>query len=459
VTKVKAVVVSPDGEYASMDDGYQTAMPAGWLSFGDELLDVHARMAARESVLIIPHAWRDPIASERLRLAGWAHKPPRDDERTENNWGGWTTFTKGQQSVHVGILSIMDPARTPLFALDATPHMISRRLVDMHRLIGSPFRKSPGTVGAAMIRDAYERFGEGWRQPRWFLNDLPEGVRGIGDLVWRRPRHGRECQAPYIHGYDVHGAYLSAATMAELAWGTLAHVTGPRFDPSIAGFWQVQGDSIRTPRWPGDPAGVWAPPLIHAARFDENNRAWMTTPMVRWLIECGARPLVRQGYIADRIPNGPATRRLLRTWGESIRNARNDAAHFPNEGDRHAFRETLKRIPNETVGLFKPTSRRGRINRADWAWTIRDVNRVNLLRKIRDIYTRTGRWPIRVKTDAVYYALEVEDPGVAAKTQLDIDLAASWSPGRWHWISTDAAGDWTDPEPKTRIEVKDDVPA
>jgi hypothetical protein len=454
VTHVRAVAVDPNGEYVSMDDGYQTALPAGALSYGDELLDQHARMAQRESVLILPHAWRDPAARERLRLAGWAHTQPREGEELDNGWGAWTTYTKGVQVVHVGILKIMEPAKTPLFPLDATPHVISRRLADFHRLVGVPYRKTPGVVGTAMIRDRYEQQADDrpHSQPRWFLATWPEGVRGAGDIIWSRPREGRELEAGWIHGYDIHGAYLAAAGMADLAWGDLSRVVLPRFDPSQAGFWLLEGHSTHAPKWPGDPNGIRTPPLIHRARYREDGSVWLSTPMVRFLVDLGARPVIREALVAAPVPRGPATRRLLRVWSEHIRDARRNAFQFPNDGDRHAFKKTLKRVPNESIGLLSPTTRRGRLYRPDWTWTVRDVNRVNLLRKIRDIHHRTGRWPVRVRTDAVYYALDLEDPGVAATAQLDIALAASWSPGRWHTISTDVAHEWTDP-------IRAEVPA
>jgi hypothetical protein len=454
VTLVRAVVVDTNGEYVSMDDGYQTALPAGALSYGDDFLDMHARMALQESVLILPHAWRDPIAAQRLQMAGWASHPPRDGEELDNGLGAWTTYVKGSQVVHVGILKLIDPARTPLFPVDAAPHVISRRLADFHRLTGAPYRKTPGVIGVSMIRDQYERGSAGrpGAEPRWFLSAWPEDVRGAGDIIWSRAREGSELDAGWIHGYDIHGAYLAAATMADLAWGDLSRVVLPRFDPSVAGFWLLEGHSTHAPRWPGDPHGIATPPLIHRARYREDNTVWLSTPMVRFLIEQGARPVIREGLVAAPVPRGPETRRLLRTWGESIRDARRGAALLPAQPDRHAHKATLKRLPNETVGLLAPTQRRGRVNRPDWSWTIRDINRVNLLRKIRDIWHETGRWPVRVRTDAVYYALSVEEPGTAATTQLAIDLAASWSPGRWHWISTDVATAWTDP-------VRAEVPA
>lgn len=448
---VRAACVARKGEEISVDDGHQTMLPAGALFNGAELLQMHANMARPDSVLIVPDAWQSPDAVGALRAAGWHWKEAREEDPQIRGWGPWTTYTRGQVAIHVGVLPLLDATRTPLFDLDCAPHVISRRLADFHRMVGTPFRKTPGVVGCALLRDWYETRSA---QPRWHTarpGSAPD-MRGVGDLVWSRPRTGTEQRYEFVQTFDIHGAYLNAAMMADLPWTDLTRTVLPEFDASRAGFWRVESWSTRTFQWPGDPYGVLSPPLIHRDRFLEDGTVWLTTPVARYLVELGARLQVREAYLPAPVPysGGPATRRWLRTPLEVIRDARKD--HVPtllNSGDRIAHRHTLKRVPNEMLGLLLAEG--GRISRWDVSWIVRDLNRVLLLRKIHDVWRVTGRWPIKVRTDAVSYPATIDDPVLSAKSEFGIDLAASWSPGRWHAMDVVRSESWMDPEPARMV--------
>lgn len=458
---IKAVVIDPTGETATFDDGYQVTMPAGWQYNGAELLDQIRHMGVKgEAVLIIPDAWTSVRAGDALSNSGWHWREAPHGEPTRNGWGAWTTFSRPGCAIHVGIRPLIDDSRTPLFGPGDLPHVVSRRLADFHRLTGVSFRKTPGVAGAAMLRDLYTEYGP-LRQPLWkFGVDNPE-VRGIGDLIWHRARNEQEKAHLYVHGFDVHGAYLAAAGVADLAWSDLhPWLTGEpiRFDPARAGFWRVL-DTSTVHRFDDDPYAI---PLYGASRVLEDGTVWMSTPAVRTLVEFGARPAIVEATVADCVlDNGkPGTRRLMRPWSEAIRDARMKARGTVGvAGDETVQQATLKRVPNEAIGMLNPTERgRGRIDRWDWAWTIRDLSRGNFTRKIVRVHERTNRWPVRAKTDAVYYTSEHADIGEAA-LELGIDLAQEWKPGAWHPLGTTPAAEWADPREYPTTMDADDIAA
>lgn len=422
------------------DDGYRVPLPAGAMYDGAGLLSMIAEMMGRSITLIVPHTWFAQDYATYVRAAGWEIANVPDDVDTIDGIAAWMTYYRPGKAVHVGTLPLIDPDRCPLFSADDDPATIARRLCDFQRMVGTSYRTTPGVTGVALLRGLYDRQGPG-RQPRWKANERPGEVRGIGDVTYYRPLRGVERECQLVHGYDIHGAYQSAASMAELSWSDLVHMpAGATFDPGAAGMWRITRDSTDAVNWPAA-----APPIVPESRFLEDGTVWVTTPVGRLLLEFGAGDLdVVEAYVpGERTGHRPRSVRILREWSESLRDARRTLYLYATTPDeRKALEATFKRVANETIGLLNPTKGTGAIVRPDWAWTIRDVARCNLLRKILQIHARTGRWPVEVRTDAVYYASNL-DPDACAMT-LGLTLPVEWKPGAWHYVGTQPAGMWAD---------------
>lgn len=426
----------------TVDGGYRIPLPPGVLYDGASLLDIVAAMSGLGVTVIVPDPWHAADAATTIADAGWRASSPPADMETINGWSAWTTYHKGLRSIHVGIRSMLEASRTPLFNADDEPATIARRLTDFQRITGVAYRMTPGMCGIALLRRHYAKLGAG-TQPLW-KEELPDGVRGIGDLIDHRPRRDAERGCRYVHQYDIHGAYLSAAGMADLAWTRLVQRTRPTFDPAVCGYWRIPYPSTHAPMW-----HPFAPEIVPDTRMLDDESVWVTTPIARLLVDHGARLDVLEAMTPEDMPYGggrfrTTTRRVLRSWYERLRDARLDVPVACLEDDKDAMTATLKRVPNEAIGLMNPVSGRGAVVRSVWAWTVRDLNRANLLRKIQTTGVKTNRWPIQVKTDAVWYASDV-DAGECAAT-LGISLPIGWRPGRWHYVDTTPAAEWTDPE-------------
>jgi hypothetical protein len=133
----------------------------------------------------------------------------------------------------------------------------------------------------------------------------------------------------------------------------------------------------------------------------------MTTPYARLLQDLGDRVNVLDSVTgsasirADGTRRHPAQSRVLRKWGENIRDALVAAEKLP-EPMRAQLTTAIKRTYKDATGGLQ---REGmRITRPDWAHTLIDLRRATLYRTILRVHATQGVWPVEVKTDSLSYA-------------------------------------------------------
>jgi hypothetical protein len=290
-------------------------------------------------------------------------------------------------------------------------------------MVGVPFSFTSGTSACNALRvapfgpDAPQQPG---RRParkallKWDGGQSPaRGAAQESLLRWDRPADlitPAEREMPYVLAFDKVQAYLSAMSVTVLPWDALEHCGIPgAFDANIPGYWQV--------------SGPWQPfenlPDL-TGRGGEAGPRWLATPTVALLLETGMPeemitdawlPPVRNGARGKTLPQGA---RLLRgdrarpALTETLRDALPSISPDTPDPDEAHVREALKATYREMVGMLERGTRF--VKRTDWADQIIAMTRATILRKAIQAGTESGRWPLRINSDCVYYATATDDP-------------------------------------------------
>lgn len=392
-TPIRAAVVSD--ETVTYPDGTTKLVPRPPYLDPVGMLDRMSRGGELESTILLdsPRARATLMEHEQqIRTAGWQF----------STIGPWTLFRRRGQAVTVGILQGMhdDLHRGVLIESGRVDPGRAAWLLQQYRdLTGVCWRGTAAMTAAAQIRSHWtrERY-----QPLWTHDAVG---RGVGFLSWSRPLDLVEQTPGYrVHQYDLRTSYLSAAINAELAWSRLDRTGAMPFNPAAPGYWLLRLDT-----------STWAmlsdrerPPVIDPKRVQrDGGTVWVTTPIAKLLLDMGHAVDVIDSYTAVALFDGgrrihPAASRILRPWGEQLRDALQHATD-----ERLVF--ALKRTYKDAVGGLQ---RKGaRIYRPDWAHTVIDLARANLIRRIEGVRSTGQLVPVRVYTDAVWYAIREEQRG------------------------------------------------
>lgn len=346
---------------------------------------------AQHSTIVLDGVRPEDVAAQStdLRAAGWKHS------RME----AWTLFHRADgRTVAVGFRDAMTPRLHfgTLFERDTDPGVLAITLDRFSRVTGCSWRGTCATTALAGIRLSWENpnYQPLWRTPK-------TGIRNsVGPLNWLRPLNENETWWGFVHTFDANSAYLGSAISADLAWSELHH-TGPQvFDPTLPGYWLIELD-VATLELMADPA---RPPLF--GRLMRNNEVWVTTPYAKMLQRLGdhievadswtARPALR----ADGSRLHPAGSRVLRTWGETLRDGL--AQHMATLDRHRPVEVAAKRVYKDGIGGMQ---REGmRILRPDWAHTVIELWRATLLERVLTVRKAEGVWPVRIATDSISYA-------------------------------------------------------
>jgi hypothetical protein len=239
-----------------------------------------------------------------------------------------------------------------------------------------------------------------------------------------------------VYTFDANNAYLGSAVSADLAWSQLHH-TGPQpFDKTLPGYWHIDLPTDLLAAL-ADPA---RPPLLPTPR---KGQVWVTTPYLRFLEDLGYQCLIVDSWTgrAELRDNGhrlhPAASRILRTWGETVRDG------LPPKGT--PVGTAVRRTYKDAVGGFQKEGMR--IARRDWGETIIDLWRATLLTRVHRIHQEHGVWPVRVATDSISYAA-----GEGLQAQMAAAIGCRPGLGGFHPEPgyTVTVGEWLDRFPVTQ---------
>jgi len=315
------------------------------------------------------------------------------------------------------VLDPDDPAAEPGWP---APVALARRLQAFADAAPVMFRRTPGVTG----HEAVKQRSRG-KKISVFDTEFPAfpdvaaaaGVEGV--FLWGRELTGAEQRMPVIHGYDARACYVAACSSLELGVGQAEHRVGQdaavAWDPNgrVPGYWRVQA-----PGW--EQWGLPDPVDPGAAGRRAGQWQWVASPTLRLMRgELGWDVPVEEAWV------WPTHTRHLDTWYEGWRDATATlrAAEDGGDPDAGAARRLVKACYAASFGKFAAedlADRQSRLYRPDWAHTIRAQARANLYRQLLRAGETTGRWPVAVDRDAVYYAADDLDPVTAAPEGLNM---------------------------------------
>jgi hypothetical protein len=336
-----------------------------------------------------------------VRDAGWQF----------SKFDAWTLFHREGRTVSVGLRDSMNPRQHfgVLVSKIVDPGVLAQLLDRYNTLVPSAWRGTPGTTALAALRLSWENTGS---EPLWHTKRSAVGS-ACGPINWSRPLNQWEQDWGYVHTFDANSAYLAAAINVEVAWSALVE-TGAiaRFDPKTPGYWLIRL-APATLELLADPA---RPTLIPAKRMLKGGLVWLTTDVVKLLIEWGDPADVIDSVTAvPKVVGKHVMRehaRVFRPWGEALRDARY-ATHGQPKGLQRLLEGAVKRTYTDATGAMQRETMR--VYRCDWADAFIDLAAVNLYRRIVQVHQTQGVWPVEVRTDSVSYADCAEEPAVLAK--------------------------------------------
>lgn len=347
-----------------------------------------------------PEAKSHP-AAEVARAAGWK---VRSVHR-------WTRFTRGRSQVVVGLLDLIDAEYCPLIA--DFPADTTASFAAWHEATGAPWYGDPGEAGNAVLQASqpakYEAKGRDTATWWTLRGPADDPVEWPLRVEWWR----REEDKPYEHLYDCTRAYLAAMRTVEVARWQLTPTGRIEFDPKRAGWWLVELSPWTLSHLMPDPAGE-----------GDGTTRWVTTPTMNLLTELteqkvfGTEQRVYDGVRVLDSWTAAADRAVMTTYADRLNKAYLSAVAMPDSGDARRLKVAAREAFTWSYGAWR--SKKSDVQRPDWAAAVVAEARSNLWRRM---WTAGGggkkpdrakpgkeRWPLRIATDAVWYASDDPDP-------------------------------------------------
>ncbi|MER7127295.1 hypothetical protein [Micrococcus luteus] len=349
-------------------------------------------------------ARKGQVAESRAVVEGRAH----GWEISDRGIGAWTIWRAGTQSVAVVVLDWLDHkamgvSSFPCLTSGHDPMAAAYILSRYRQLTGVSLVMTAGSSGVNMLRG---RRGQGGRAPllKWDGGRTPANDVRERMLVWDRPRElwtPEEVSAPYVVPWDTRAAYLAAQSTAELPYDALERTGVERgFEPHRSGYWQV--------------AGPWTPySLLPSLTGHHSGAVPLTTATVRLLIDEGMpEEMITDAWLApirhdSRGKEIAHTGRITRGVAERLRDGLAAIPEDCADPEETHVRAMIKATYREMTGMLE----RGTpfVRRPDWSDMIIGTSRSALLRKVISAGKSSGRWPLRIDSDCVYYAAQTPD--------------------------------------------------
>ncbi|MGW3956966.1 telomere-associated protein Tap [Streptomyces sp. NPDC004752] len=249
---------------------------------------------------------------------------------------------------------------------------------------------------------------------------------------WVRPVDlltDEECTLPYAVGLDLNTAFLAAAARLVVGLSAPDHFVGPKFNPKIPGSWLV------------DLSHVEMDPRLPSPFTPDGERptgpAWYQTHTVAYAQELGCNVTPLEGYLRRE------TGAYLDPWHDRLKTAYVDTladlgvtkdlsdTEFLAAMERYkdtdpalaavlaAIKATVKggigKLRERPQGKkYKEGERWPALQRPTWRPDIRAAviskARVNMHRKMRNMATMTGLYPLAVLSDCVVYPSPGDSP-------------------------------------------------
>lgn len=294
----------------------------------------------------------------------------------------------------------------PIFEGVTEAAMLAYRMDLFTNSLGHQLVYNGGATGISLLRSARARGDENQRLTTEVSErDVPppalKTVAEDAEWGWWRPLTEDEQQCTHVVGLDINAAYLAAAATATVGLGAWDHLTGP----------QLTTDALRRPGYvltaplPGSsPVHELAPDLLNMHGLGRASEPVpMTTVTYAALLEAGEQPVPQEAWIYRQ--GG----KLMQTWAHTIRDAIYPLKNDPSAvGDEDVEKALTELKLTYAAGLGQLASRKWREGSPMWLpqfnHTVKGTAQVGLWRKVVKTGQATGRWPVGMYRDTVYYA-------------------------------------------------------
>jgi uncharacterized protein DUF927 len=278
------------------------------------------------------------------------------------------------------------------------------------RTTGEAYYYSPNQTSADMIvRHRFDRKGRNQLQPVQHMPPVAGRIKELG--AWSRSLLDEEAGALFVHEWDKNGAELGVQTDLWLGIGDPEHHTGPytwtRADRTRAAYHLTQ-----VPRQHPN-LGMRLPGILRAwEEVDGGGPAWVRTDMLVLLDELNVPFEITESYVWRE------SARILRPYYEALMEARRTLTARRAEPSAALALAVLKPLYASRNGDYKRAT--GKIRRPDFWDAIKIRLAANMYRTARTVATQSGRYPIALYRDALFYVSNEHDPDKAVPPGLSV---------------------------------------
>jgi len=221
----------------------------------------------------------------------------------------------------------------------------------------------------------------------------------------------------YLHKYDKNAAYLRACTNEMIGCGTPIHVEGSEsWDKRAPGVWRVR---VKEPVLKDLPPVLW------------DKATWVASPLIKVLKDTGHTIKLYEGWVY------PEYHEVLKEWAKLLWTQRLDFRDnketWKHEICREYARSATKDIAVATIGLssFSHFEEKTFKARPDWRCQAVAGTRALMFYNMLKVQEKTGRTPVMVKTDALYYMSNESDPAKAIPLLDKVDSLGGYKNDGW----------------------------
>ncbi len=342
--------------------------------------------------LAIEDGWRfgGVAEGEQSGLGTWTRVYRDGDDKR----GVWVVLTAG----------LGDTDAMPIFAEDPTPAQVARRLQILADALKFPWKINGGVTAVDLMLQARPKT---WSPADWknvvlapSTTEVPFSMGDVeSDFNWSREPTNQERELTYLHAYDRGGSYVAGIAGTELPIGDpVHHPSGVEFDPKVPGYYLTVIP---------DPEGWQQPYVLNPRGLKFNEPKWVCTPRIERALAMGYEPEILEAW------TWPQHGRVLLGWYERFRDASTNLD--TEDPDFQAARNQTKIVRVHGIGIigsaeylkgrpgFSPERRLHVMAKAN----------ANISYRINDIGQRSGRWPLAVLKDTVFYASDDADSNTA----------------------------------------------
>jgi hypothetical protein len=349
-------------------------------------------------------------------LPGLGLDPAGDATPALAQLAGGKTAPGALGMVYAGDLTIIVPAwrasRDFWYRL-TTPLSLLRGLTLTQTCLRWPVQGTGMTVGHNLLTALHQQPGSVALRPALVASqDIPEPMtmrrRGTIETAcqWDRPLLPAERAMPWVHAFDKRKAYLGAMGQVLLGNGPATYKERPTFDKRLPGYWRGQVTL------PSPVTGL--PPVVSPDPFLWERTRWYTTPTIAYALESGATFTPEGAWLWD------TGHRLLVSFVDRLRETFTRLAHISTT-DRDAqetAEDFLKQVYCETYGGFCAERLYARqaaqytetLLQPYWMHAVIAQLRTTVQRQVASVARATGRVPIAIATDALYFVSDAANP-------------------------------------------------